>query len=242
MPPPDPSSQPESGRHRQAISPSRLRPLSLLLVFLVLLGSGTALAKLTAMPVESRPTELGVTALGEVSTKAPSPAPSEPASPAPAAPAPVGVPPEPSPRQEPAPEPRPGAPDQQGDEVTAQEDEVTALTNEERAAAGCDEVGTDERLRTAARSHSQDMADNGYFSHTGQDGSSFVDRAESAGYPRPAGENIAMGYRTPADVVRGWMNSDGHRRNMLSCSHQMVGVGLAYNDNGQPYWTQVFGR
>ncbi|QSB17428.1 CAP domain-containing protein [Natronosporangium hydrolyticum] len=122
------------------------------------------------------------------------------------------------------------------------EDEVTRLTNEQRRNAGCGDVGTDERLRTAARNHSQDMATHDYFSHTGRDGSSPSDRMRAAGYPNPAGENIAYGYRSPADVMDGWMNSDGHRRNLLNCAHQTIGVGLAFDGNGRPYWTQVFGR
>src|SRR5690606_19302426 len=103
-------------------------------------------------------------------------------------------------------------------DITTLEDEVTALTNAERRAAGCGEVTTDERLRAAARGHSQDMAANDYFSHTSLDGSTFVDRAQAEGYPSPAAENIAYGYATPADVMEGWMNSDGHRRNILNCS------------------------
>nr|WP_117211871.1 CAP domain-containing protein [Allorhizocola rhizosphaerae] len=123
------------------------------------------------------------------------------------------------------------------------EDEVTALINKERSKAGCQAVRTDERMRTAGRAHSADMANNNYFSHTGLDGSSFVDRLVRAGYPRSgaAGENIAYGYRTAQDVVTGWMNSEGHRNNILNCSAKVTGVGLAYRGN-TPYWTQLFGR
>jgi uncharacterized protein YkwD len=127
---------------------------------------------------------------------------------------------------------------------TAQEDQVTALVNQERAAAGCGPLRTDERLRSAARGHSQDMATNDYFSHTALNGSSFVDRSAAAGYPRDqaGGENIAMGYRTPADVMDGWMNSAGHRANILNCDFKAIGVGLARDSAGTPYWTQDFGR
>ena len=129
------------------------------------------------------------------------------------------------------------------DEITAMEDEVTALINKERSKAGCGAVKTDERMRTAARAHSTDMAKNNYFSHTGRDGSSFVDRLARAGYPKEAaaGENIAYGYSTAQAVVTGWMNSDGHRRNILNCSAKSTGVGLAYRGS-RPYWTQLFGR
>jgi uncharacterized protein YkwD len=127
---------------------------------------------------------------------------------------------------------------------TGQEDQVTVLVNRERAKAGCGAVHTDERLRSAARGHSRDMATNDYFSHTAPNGSTFVDRAAAAGYPpdQAGGENIAMGYRTPADVMDGWMNSQGHRANILNCDFKAIGVGLARDSSGTPYWTQVFGR
>lgn len=129
------------------------------------------------------------------------------------------------------------------DKITTMEDEVTSLINQERAKAGCAAVRTDERIRTASRAHSADMAKQNYFSHTGKDGSSFVDRMARAGYPRNSagGENIAMGYGSAAAVVKGWMNSEGHKRNILNCSFKAVGNGLAYRGN-TPYWTQDFGR
>jgi uncharacterized protein YkwD len=129
------------------------------------------------------------------------------------------------------------------DKITQMEDEVTSLINKERGKAGCATVKTDERMRAAGRGHSADMAKNNYFSHTGRDGSSFVDRLARAGYPREgaAGENIAYGYGTAQAVVTGWMNSPDHRRNILNCSAKSTGVGLAYQGS-RPYWTQVFGR
>lgn len=183
----------------------------------------------------------GVAVLGRAPAAAsPSPSPSTFRSPKPSPP-PSRTP---SPPPPPAPVTRPSPPAEQVDEITALEDEVVTLTNAERRAAGCGEVDTDERLRDAARGHSRDMATNDYFSHTGLDGSSFVERAARAGFPagRAAGENIAVGYRTPADVMDGWMNSEGHRDNILNCSHAVIGVGLAYDGQGRPYWTQVFGR
>jgi uncharacterized protein YkwD len=129
------------------------------------------------------------------------------------------------------------------DKITQAEDKVTELVNAERAKAGCGALRTDERLRNAARAHSADMAKQNYFSHVSQDGSSFVDRIARAGYPRnsAAAENIAYGYATAADVVKGWMNSEGHRKNILNCAYKAVGVGLAYRGS-TPYWTQDFGR
>lgn len=143
-----------------------------------------------------------------------------------------------------APPPASPAPSPAGtDKITTLENKVTALINKERAAAGCKIVTKDDRLWKAARAHSADMAKNNYFSHTGRNGSSFVDRAVAAGYPRQsvAAENIAYGYATAEAVVDGWMNSDGHRANILNCSHKTTGLGLAYR-NKTPYWTQVFGR
>jgi uncharacterized protein YkwD len=121
------------------------------------------------------------------------------------------------------------------------EDEVTALVNQERAADGCRQrVRTDERLRRAARGHSRDMAARNYFSHDSQDGRSPWDRAEAAGYKRAIGENIAKGQRTPREVVRAWMDSPGHRANILNCNAKAIGVGLAF-DGDTPIWTQLFG-
>ncbi|MEU8813653.1 CAP domain-containing protein [Actinoplanes sp. NPDC048796] len=126
----------------------------------------------------------------------------------------------------------------------AYEAEVVKLTNAQRTAHGCQALRTDARLTTAARAHSTDMVKQGFFSHTGSDGSNFVTREVRAGYPRngAAAENIAWGYRSPQQVVTGWMNSSGHRKNILNCANTAVGVGLAYTAGGAPYWTQDFGR
>jgi uncharacterized protein YkwD len=126
----------------------------------------------------------------------------------------------------------------------AYENRVVALTNAQRKAHGCGALRIDSRLVQAARAHSADMVRRGYFSHTGADGSSFVTREINAGYPKkgPSAENIAWGFRTPQDVVTGWMNSAGHRANILNCGSVAVGVGLAYTAGGSAYWTQDFGR
>lgn len=124
------------------------------------------------------------------------------------------------------------------------ETEVVRLTNAQRTAHGCPALKIDDRLVKAARAHSTDMIAEQYFSHTGSDGSNFVAREVAAGYPRrsASAENIAWGYRTPKDVVDGWMNSPGHRANILNCGSVAVGVGVAYTGGGAPYWTQDFGR
>jgi uncharacterized protein YkwD len=209
--------------------------LTLLAVLALLLSSGTAISLTGGAPPAAPPTNPGTAALGAAPT--PPPARADSAAPGRARAAPHS----PSPTADPPPAPPPGVAQGLIDELTAMENEVVRITNDEREAAECGEVRIDERLRAAARGHSQDMAANDYFDHTGLDGRSPFDRMRDAGYPDPTGENIAVGYRTPADVMNGWMNSDGHRRNLLTCEHQAIGVGLAYSDDGRPYWTQVFG-
>lgn len=123
---------------------------------------------------------------------------------------------------------------------TAIENEVVRLTNVERAKAGCGPLKHDAQLREAAYGHSADMSAKNYFDHTSKDGRSFSDRITAAGYTwRAAAENIAKGYSTAQAVVQGWMNSDGHRRNILNCTYTDIGVG--YVAAGGPYWTQDFG-
>lgn len=124
---------------------------------------------------------------------------------------------------------------------TAIENEVVRLTNLERAKAGCKPLVHDRRLRQAAYAHSADMSARNYFSHTSLDGRTFVDRIEATGYRYTAlAENIAKGHPTAQAVVRGWMDSPGHRSNILDCRFTHIGVG--YVKAGGPYWTQTFGR
>ncbi len=129
-------------------------------------------------------------------------------------------------------------------DAVAFETEVVRLTNVERARQGCPALRIDERLVAAARVHSADMVARKFFSHTGSDGSNFVAREVAAGYPRKdaAAENIAWGYRTPKAVVTAWMNSAGHRKNIMNCASIAVGVGIAVKSGGAIYWTQDFGR
>jgi uncharacterized protein YkwD len=86
------------------------------------------------------------------------------------------------------------------------------------------------------------MAVKGYFSHTGQDGRSPFDRIKQAGYPgRMMGENIAAGQTSAAAVMQAWMNSPGHRANILNCGYKEVGVGYVAGGSMRHYWTQNFG-
>ncbi|MET4660248.1 RNA polymerase sigma factor (sigma-70 family) [Streptomyces sp. PvP037] len=142
--------------------------------------------------------------------------------------------PTPAPTSAPAKPPaQPSAPAAEGPAA-----EVLSLTNTERAKAGCGPVKSDDRLARAAQLHSEDMSANDYFSHTGQNGSSFVDRAKAQGHPSPGAENIARGQSSAASVMDAWMNSPGHRANILNCSLTSLGVGVTESDWT---WTQVFG-
>lgn len=83
------------------------------------------------------------------------------------------------------------------------------------------------------------MASHSNMSHTGSDGSDPGARITRAGYTWSTyGENVAYGYSTPEKVMEGWMNSQGHRENILNCSFKEIGIGLAQPGN---YWTQDFG-
>ncbi|MEU0934557.1 CAP domain-containing protein [Embleya sp. NPDC005971] len=121
------------------------------------------------------------------------------------------------------------------------EDRVLAVVNEERATAGCGPVKNDAKLVALARAHSADMAARDYFDHNTPEGLTPWDRAEKAGVTYLGAENIARGQKTADAVMRAWMNSPGHRRNILDCSLTKIGVGIKEGGNG-PWWTQEFGR
>lgn len=125
--------------------------------------------------------------------------------------------------------------------LTLAEAAVFMIVNDERAKAGCGPLTVDSRLTTAARRHSADMAARGYFDHTTPEGVAFATRLTNAGYNwSTAGENIAKGQPTAAAVMRAWMNSAGHRANILNCRYRNIGVGLAYSPSREPVWTQDF--
>ncbi|PKV83683.1 sigma-70 family RNA polymerase sigma factor [Streptomyces sp. TLI_146] len=122
---------------------------------------------------------------------------------------------------------------------TAQQ--VIALVNTERAKNGCGPVSDNSRLATAAQRHSDNMAAQGFFDHTDPSGAGPGERIHAAGYQWSTyGENIARGQQTPADVMNSWMNSPGHRANILNCAFKELGVGI-HNGAGGPWWTQDFG-
>jgi len=120
--------------------------------------------------------------------------------------------------------------------------EVLDLTNRERVRAGLPPLASDPRLASAAQAHSADMVARDFYSHTAPDGSKPWDRAAAAGFTgRTVGENIACGQRSAAEVVQGWMNSPGHRANILKPAFDRLGVGLAGGGRAGLYWTQLFG-
>lgn len=111
----------------------------------------------------------------------------------------------------------------------------------ERAKAGLQALTADGSLNTTATLKSQDMAKNSYFDHTSPTYGSPFDLMKKYGISyHAAGENIAMGQTSPAQVMAGWMNSVGHRANILNTSFTKIGVGVAQNPNGRYYWTQHF--
>jgi uncharacterized YkwD family protein/spore coat assembly protein SafA len=122
--------------------------------------------------------------------------------------------------------------------ITNYEQEVVRLVNEIRARNGLGILTYDWELSRVARYKSQDMKDKNYFSHTSPTYGSPYQMMQQFGITyRTAGENIARGYATPQAVVNAWMNSPGHRANILNASYTRIGVGYVASGN---YWTQMF--
>lgn len=116
--------------------------------------------------------------------------------------------------------------------------QVLAITNQERAKAGCGALTRNAQLDSAAQQHSDYQAQTQTMSHTGRGGTDPGQRITAAGYQWSTyGENVAYGFTTAQDVMTAWMNSPGHRANILNCNFKEIGLGL-----GQPnyYWTQDF--
>lgn len=128
------------------------------------------------------------------------------------------------------------APATQG--ISATEQKVIELTNAERRKAGLKDLVGDTKLSSVAKTKSNDMQKNGYFSHTSPTYGSPFDMMRDFGVTySTAGENIAQGQRTPEEVVRAWMNSEGHRKNILNGAFTHIGVG---HDTTGNHWTQMF--
>ena len=115
------------------------------------------------------------------------------------------------------------------------------LVNQARNQARCKDVHNNSKLHSTARAHSADMAQRRYFDHTAPNGTDPGQRITAAGYAWSAyGENIAAGYPDAVSVMRGWMNSPGHRENILNCRFSNLGVGLYLTPDRGGYWTQDF--
>ncbi len=136
----------------------------------------------------------------------------------------------------------PQAPQPPQPPVGSWQDQMVASINSFRAAEGLPPLTRCATLDVAAQNHSQDQANRNTMSHIGGDGSTMVTRADRAGYTgwRSLAENVAYGQGDVTTVMRAWMNSPGHRANILGGSTH-VGVGLARSSNGTPYWTQDYG-
>jgi uncharacterized YkwD family protein/spore coat assembly protein SafA len=121
------------------------------------------------------------------------------------------------------------------------ESEVIRLTNVERSKAGLPALATNWELCRVARYKAQDMIDKNYFSHTSPTYGSPFTMMQTFGLKfSAAAENIAYGQRTAQEVVTAWMNSPGHRANILSSSTTQIGVGAAKKSDGTLYWSQMF--
>ncbi|MFF4751874.1 CAP domain-containing protein [Streptomyces sp. NPDC002514] len=183
----------------------------------------------------------------------PRPSSSAPSAPASSAPAPARTPskqPTATPAKQPAGKPTtPAAPaparrtsaPAKVSAATAAEAQVLKLVNEERAKAGCDALTASGSLTRLAEAFSADMAARDFFDHTDPDGRTPWDRASAADISGLGGENIARGQADAAAVMEAWMNSPGHRANILNCDFTTLGVGVHFGSGG-PWWTQDFGR
>ncbi|WP_328311949.1 sigma-70 family RNA polymerase sigma factor [Streptomyces sp. NBC_00442] len=188
-----------------------------------------------------------------ISTKPLTPSPSASHSPSPhsgspkpkPSPAKRSAPPaEPSPRPappKPAPSTRRATPSAADTSTPAAVQQVLDLVNSERSKAGCPALTSNSKLYDAALKHSENMAAQNFFDHTDPSGAGPGERITAAGYQWSAyGENIARGQADAAAVMDSWMNSPGHRANILNCGFKEIGIGVHYGSGG-PWWTQDFG-
>ena len=135
--------------------------------------------------------------------------------------------------------PETSAPETDGSQDVSAAKKVADLVNQERAKAGLAPLEVKVNLQTAAQVRAKEIEKS--FSHTRPNGSSFSTvLAENGVDYRGSGENIAWGQRSPEEVMNGWMNSEGHRANILNKNFKYIGVGYHVNSNGTGYWTQLF--
>lgn len=133
----------------------------------------------------------------------------------------------------------PELPENPGDTMSQFQQEVVELVNQERAKAGLNPLTVNADVTAAARIRCVEQTSS--FSHTRPNGSSFSTVLDEQGVNyMSAGENIAYGQRTPKEVMNAWMNSQGHRENILNSRYTSIGVGCYQAPNGTLYWTQLF--
>ncbi len=127
------------------------------------------------------------------------------------------------------------------DSLKTLESEVVRLVNTERTKRGLQPLGQNWELSRVARYKCNDMVKKGYFAHESPTYGSPFKMMESFGIRFSAGaENIAKGQKNPQEVMNSWMNSAGHRSNIISPAYGEIGVGAAKDSNGNLYWTQMF--
>ncbi|MDP3262114.1 MAG: CAP domain-containing protein [Tabrizicola sp.] len=135
--------------------------------------------------------------------------------------------------------------------AAGQAEATLSAINGARAEAGCPALVLNPQLNAAARNHARAMAEQDFFGHAGRDGSRLGNRIKRQGYSyRSAAENIAAGQSSVTQVVRGWLQSAGHRRNILNCGMRETGIAVVYEADDRPlrgssyplryYWVQVF--
>ena len=126
-------------------------------------------------------------------------------------------------------------------DFSSYQQQVLDLVNAERTKRGISALTLDSNVSSVATKKSQDMVNKNYFDHTSPTYGSPFDMMKQFGISyRTAGENIAKGQKTPQEVVTAWMNSEGHRKNILNPNFTNLGVGIAKDSKGTTYWTQMF--
>jgi uncharacterized protein YkwD len=119
--------------------------------------------------------------------------------------------------------------------AAGQAEAVLSAINGARAKAGCPALVMNGKLTAAAKGHAKAMAEQNFFGHTGKDGSRFSSRIKRQGYSyRAAAENIAAGQSSASEVVKSWLGSSGHRRNILNCAMRETGIALVYQADDRP--------
>ncbi len=126
-----------------------------------------------------------------------------------------------------------------GGSIDSMRQAILDLTNRARASAGCGRLRYSNQLERSAQSHANDMADHNYMSHTSRSGKNSDQRIRATGFNGDkTGENLANGFSSPEAVVKAWMNSPSHRRNIVDCKFKILGVGYVRSGG---YWVQHFG-